>query len=336
MKILVIGGTQFIGRHVVSKLVQDGHSVTLLNRGRTGPNLFPDLPTIKADREAEDFTDNQALKRDWDAVVDLCAFYPKDVDRLLKTLKGQAGRYVLFSTLSAYVASAVDGPTPIIEEGSPLRPCSIEDAVNRTMSSYGRRKAECERVAMAQNSAGVPVVILRPAVVYGEYDHTDRMAYWIWRASRNTPFILPDDGLTITRRTYAPDLAVSCSAAVRERAALGNAYNIAETDPLSFRDTVYWCGVHFGTKPLEYAVSVSSERLEANGVKPWVDLPMWIPKTNLLVDTYRSRKELGFQSTPAARALADAADAFLREDREPKTGLSPGVEAELLGKPARK
>jgi nucleoside-diphosphate-sugar epimerase len=200
------------------------------------------------------------------------------------------------------------------------------------MGSYGQRKAECERVAMAQQLDGVPVVILRPSLVYGAYDHTDRMAYWLWRASRKEAFLLPDSGLTIVRRTYAPDLAKACAKSVASKDALGHAYNIAETELLNFRDLVYWAGVHLGTKPLEHAVPIPAARLLKAGIKPWVDLPMWIPETNLLVDTFRSRKELGFISTSAAQALADATDAFLREGREPKTGLSPSAEAEILSK----
>ena len=200
------------------------------------------------------------------------------------------------------------------------------------MSSYGQRKAECERVAMLEHDAGhLPVVILRPCVVFGRWDPTDRMAYWIWRASQNAAFILPEDGLTITRRTYAPDLARAFVQAMTSSNAPGNAYNISETDPLSFRDTLYWLGKHLKTDPLSRGVSMSSEALAAKNVKAWSDLPMWIPKTHLLVDTFKSRAELGFVSTPPAQALAEAADWFLGLQRPPRTGLTTEVEAEIIG-----
>ena len=336
MKTLVLGGTQFIGRHVVKKLLEAGHAVTLLNRGKTTPGLFPELPRIQADREMPDFASRSELKQDWDAVIDLSAYFPRTLEPLLQVLRGHTGRYILCSTLSAYVASAADGPTPLISEDSALHPCSEKEAVDPAMSTYGQRKAECERVAMKQFAAGLPVTILRPCVVFGAYDHTDRMAYWLWRASRarkaGTPFILPDDGLTIVRRTYAPDLAQAFVSALTAKAASGQAYNIAETDPMSIRDTLYWVGKHFGTEPLADAVSISSERLLLEKVKPWQDLPLWIPRTNLLVDTFKSRRDLGFASTPAAQALAEAADAFSALEREPKVGLSSAVEGELLRK----
>lgn len=332
MKVLVLGGTQFIGRHVVEKLIQANHDVTLLNRGKTSPELFPSTTLIKADRESSELKNSKDLQQDWDAVIDLCAYYPKDVSNLLEILKGRAGRYLLCSTVSAYVASSMDGPTSIINEESPLRTCTEQEALDTSMATYGQRKAECERVAIKQQASGVPTIVIRPSIVYGAYDHTDRFAYWIWRSSQEKPFLLPDDGLTITRRTYAPDLASAFVACVKSDVALGKAYNIAETDPLSFRDTIYHIGNHLGKKSLEYAVSASSEWLLSEGVKPWSDLPLWLPQMNLLIDTYKSRKDLAFVSTPASNALAEATDAFLAEKRVPKTGLSQSAELELLAK----
>jgi 2'-hydroxyisoflavone reductase len=332
MKVLVIGGTQFIGRHVVEKLVFAGHDVTLLNRGKTAPTLFPNIPTIKANRETDDFERIEDLKKNWDGVIDLCAYYPKDVTRLLDFLKGRAGRYIVCSSVSAYSASSMDKFTPLIDENSPLHPCSPQEAVDSTMSTYGQRKAECERVALKQHQNGVPVIIIRPSIVYGQYDHTDRFAYWIWRASQAKPFILPDYGLTITRRTYAPDLATAFVASITSTVALGNAYNIAETAALNFRDTLLLVGDHLGVRPLEHAVSIPSDWLIKEGVKPWTDFPLWIPKTNLLIDTYRSRRDLSFVSTPPEQALPAAAEAFLKEKKEPKAGLSMSAEGELLKK----
>lgn len=332
MKVLVLGGTQFIGRHLVEMLIAQKHEVTLLNRGKTAPQLFPQLSLIKADRQAEALRDLPSLRQDWDAIIDLCAYYPKEVSMLLEIIKGRAGRYIFCSTISAYAALSLDSPTPLLEETSPLHECTKEQATDTSMLTYGQRKAECERVAFQQHSSGVPTIAIRPSIVYGAHDHTDRFAYWIWRASSDKSFLLPDDGLTITTKTYAPDLASAFVAALTSRSALGNAYNIAETEPMSLRDTLYHIGNHLGKKPLERANSVSSSLLLAEKVKPWADLPLWIPRTHLLIDTHRSRRDLSFVSTPTAKALANATDAFLGENRTPKTGLSQGAEAELINK----
>ena len=126
MKILVLGGTQFIGRHVVQELLTQGHAVTLLNRGVTAPELFPDLRTIRVDRETDEFFARPELKETWDAVVDLSVYFPKTLSRFLKTLHGNAGRYLMCSTLSAYVASAMDGPTAIVHRGRGHRYFDVE------------------------------------------------------------------------------------------------------------------------------------------------------------------------------------------------------------------
>ncbi len=93
--------------------------------------------------------------------------------------------YVQCSTISVYKASINIDPSQPVTETSEIFACSESEAIDTTMMTYGPRKAECERVAMDQHCSGVPIVIIRPSVVYGEHDHTDRFAYWIWRASRN-------------------------------------------------------------------------------------------------------------------------------------------------------
>lgn len=331
MKILVIGGTQFIGRHLVERLLLEGHDVTLLNRGKTAPALFSKLQLIQVDRRSEDLFKQEKLKSNWDAVIDMSAYYPKEVSNLLQILNGHAGRYIQCSTLSSYIASSLDGPTPIVTEGSPLHSCSAEQAIDTSAYTYGARKAECERVAMQQHSS-IPVVILRPCVVIGPYDHTDRFAHWVWRAKLNEPFILPEDGLTIIRRTYAPDLAQAFVTSLKGDHILGQAYNVAETDALSFRDTLHYLGQHLGTDPLKYAVSISSEKLLNEKVSPWSDLAFWMPKTNLLVDTFKSRRDLGFVSTAPQIALANTADDFLSLKRPPKVGMTRERELEILMK----
>ncbi len=333
MNVLVLGGTLFIGRHVVQSLLRAGHAVTLANRGITNPELFADLPRLKIDRDQPGAFDDPGLRRDWDAVIDLSGYFPGNVAELLQALRGRCGRYVFCSTLSVYAALEREGPVPLLHESDELLTCSPEQAIDRSSASYGQRKAECERAALAQQSSGgVPVVILRPAVVFGAHDPTDRIAWWISRAKSERPFILPDDGLTITRRTYAPNLAAAFAAALASPDAIGNAYNIAEIDALNFRDTLFHLGRHLGSQPLSHAVEIPGDELLAHGVREWSDFPLWLSQKNLLVDTYAARRDLGYVSTPPQRALAEAADAFVAEDRPCKAGLSMEAESELLAK----
>jgi len=328
MKILVIGGTQFIGRHLVTALKKYGHNVTLLNRGKTAPGLFPDLPVVIADRQSPDLRNVEGLMQNWDAVIDLSAYYPKDVTAILDILSGRTNRYIFCSTISVY-ETLMAGTTPLLSEDCSVLSCTPEEAVDTSMLTYGKRKAECERV-IAAHPAKIPFVFIRPSVVFGDHDHTDRFAYWISRASNQKKFILPDDGLTVVQKTYAPDLAEAFVSSLTSTAATGNAFNIAETEPLNLRDIINTIGAHLNIKPLDYAVSIPTDWLLKQDVKPWADIPLWLPRMNMFLDTFKSRRDLNFKSTPTAKALADATDAFKKEGRAPKAGISFDAELKLI------
>lgn len=332
MKVLVIGGTQFIGRHVVDQLLANGHDVTLFNRGKTGAELFPELNRLKGDREQDNLQEISGLQQNWDAVIDLCAYFPSSLPDLLGRLNGHAGLYVQCSTISVYEASINIDPSRPLAETSKVFDCSTSEAVDVSMRTYGQRKAECERVAIKQQRGGIPVVIIRPSVVYGEHDHTDRFAYWIWRAAGDRKFILPENGLTTVQKTYAPDLARAFVSALNKPHAIGKAYNIADTFPLSLNTSIKLIGEATGRDSLENAVPVSAKELQRLNVSPWSDLPLWIPSTNFLVDTFLARRDLDFASTLPEVAVKTAAEAFLNLKQKPKAGMSAEAEATLLQK----
>lgn len=330
MQILVVGGTRFIGRHTVGLLCAQGHDVTLLNRGLTAPATFAGLPAIHADRRQTDLTKLAPLQRDWDAVIDFSAYFPDDVVRLLDALPGRIGRYVFCSTISVY--ERPEHYSPVLSEATPLLACTPDEAVSPQMTTYGQRKAECERQIALRHAAGLATVILRPSIVYGEHDYTDRFAYWIARAASDKPFLLPDDGLTITTMTYVKDLAAAFVAATTNPRAVGQAYTVADPEPLCLRDTLHVLGGHLGTRPLERAVPVSTPVIERLGLTAFQDLPIWLPRTHLRFDSVKWRTELASPVTPTRLALAEAADAFLAEGRLPATGLSAAAEADAIAK----
>lgn len=322
MRVLVLGGTQFIGRAVVERLLAHGHDVTLLNRGQTGPELFPGVPRIVADRAAlsrETFGDEA-----WDAVVDMVPMFPRDVATTFAALAAKMRRYVMCSTGSVYAHLR---PYPVAED-APIHDCTPEQAANGGMATYGPRKAECERRAQALRAElGVELFIARPVVVYGPHDYTDRMHFWL-EAARSGHVVLPDGGLSIFHCIYVSDLADLFVRMVEADPALAGTYNAASTELFSLRDLVRAAASVVGAEP-EIA-HVPGERLIALGVKPQFDLPIWLAdesgKTeHAIMDVSCAQQRLGFRSTPLAATLRATWEAYQANPRVPlQTVMDPG------------
>lgn len=191
MRLLVLGGTSFVGRHLVETAFTDGHEVTLFHRGRTNPGLFPQAEHRHGDRASGDY---QALTGgDWDATVDVTAYVPRQVNQALDALDGRQGHYVMVSSVSAYDPAVA---TP--DEGSPryARPAPTTETVDE--HTYGPLKAECERVAEHRlGERGVAVV--RPTFVAGPHDPTDRFTYWarVMAAGGRVPVAWPDEPVQV-------------------------------------------------------------------------------------------------------------------------------------------
>ena len=169
LKILILGGTGFIGPHMVREALRRGHEVSLFNRGRTNNELFPDLKLFKGDRN----NGLQALEGGkWDAVVDNSGYVPRYVEDSARLLSAAVSHYLYISTISVYAVS----PVPITEE-SPLATMEDETVEEVTGESYGPMKALCEQRVMAEVGAD-RTTVLRPTYICGPGDRTDRYTYW--------------------------------------------------------------------------------------------------------------------------------------------------------------
>lgn len=171
MRILVIGGSSFVGRHFVQSALDRGHEVTLFNRGQTDPDAFPGAEHLTGDRNGDLA---ELTGRSWDATVDVCAYVPKQVRRLLETLADRSGHYTFISTISVYGQVDVESG---FEETAPLLEPSYDDEL--TMELYGELKVGCENVA--RELAGDRLLIIRPGYVIGPHDPTHRFTYWVER-----------------------------------------------------------------------------------------------------------------------------------------------------------
>jgi len=182
MRILVIGGSSFVGRHFVQTALDHGHELTLFNRGQTDPDAFPQAERLVGDRNS----DLSALEgRSWDATFDSSAYVPRQVRTLLETLGGRAGHYTFISTISVFPEQTPEG----FNENSPLREPAWDDQL--VMEKYGELKVACEQVA--QELAGERLLVIRPGYVVGPHDPTHRFTYWVERvAEGRAPMAAPD------------------------------------------------------------------------------------------------------------------------------------------------
>jgi 2'-hydroxyisoflavone reductase len=183
MDLLILGGTGFLGRHLVEAALADGHRITLFNRGLSSPDLFPEVETIEGDREA----DISALRgRGWDAVIDTCGYVPRIVGASAARLADAADHYTFVSSISVYP----DDIEPGADEGAPVEELAdptVEDVDGET---YGGLKALCERAA-EEEMPGM-VLNVRPGLICGPYDPTDRFTYWPRRISAGGEVLAPD------------------------------------------------------------------------------------------------------------------------------------------------
>lgn len=182
LDILVLGGTGFIGPHMVREALRRGHTVSLFNRGRTDSELFPDLKLYKGDR-------NNGLQSlaggKWDAVIDNSGYVPRHVEDSARLLAPVVSHYLYISTISVYDIS----PAPITED-SPLATMLDETVEEVTAETYGPMKALCEQRALAEVGAD-RTTVLRPTYICGPGDRTDRYTYWPVRTMRGGEMLWP-------------------------------------------------------------------------------------------------------------------------------------------------
>lgn len=220
---LVIGGTRFIGRHTVEDLLAHGYHVTLFNRGNH-ENPFADrdgVDHIEGDRREETDLRAAALSARPDIVIDCVAYHPEDV-AVAVDLFADVDGYVYISSGDAYAEEQI----PKREDATPMRPCTEEQAVDDSGETYGNRKAEGDRIVQQAAADGVNAMSVRPCIVYGPYDYTERMDYWLDRVETHDRVVVPGDGQNLWHCAYAPDVG-SALRTVAEAGEPGEFYNSA-------------------------------------------------------------------------------------------------------------
>lgn len=182
MKLLILGGTVFLGRHIVEAALARGHEVTLFNRGQHNPDLFPGVEKLRGDRH----TDLSALEgRHWDAAIDTSGFVPRVVNASAETLAQSVNHYTFISSISVFADFIQAG----MDENAPLAKLADESVEEVTNETYGALKALCEQAA----EAAMPgrVLVVRPGLIVGPDDPTDRFTYWPYRVSQGGEMLAP-------------------------------------------------------------------------------------------------------------------------------------------------
>jgi 2'-hydroxyisoflavone reductase len=183
MRILVLGGTSFVGREIVSDALRRGAEVTIFGRGKTGTSLFPEVPRLIGDRDTDDYA--ALAKGEWDAVVDVSGYVPRHVDGAMSALDGRVGRYVFISSHAVYIRSGI---APGNDESTERRP-AVRDTEELSEETYGPLKVACEDDVVARY--GPRATIVRPGKVAGPYDNQETFTYWSRRAARGGRVAVP-------------------------------------------------------------------------------------------------------------------------------------------------
>ncbi len=320
MKLLVLGGTVFLGRHLVHAALARGHEVTLFNRGRTNPDLFPEVERLTGDRDGG----LAPLRgRRWDVVVDTSGYVPRVVRQSAELLRGSVGAYVFISTASVYALDAADKS----EGGSVIR---LEDPASEDVEAhYGGLKALCEAVVTA--CFGERALRVRSGLIVGPHDPSGRFTYWALRTARGGEVLGPgaaDRAVQFIDARDQADWVLEMAEAGR-----GGLFNV--TGParrLTFGELLVRCA-----GPVTW---VSDEFLLAEAVRPYSELPLWVPPSdgdlNMPIDLALAaglRHRALDETIRDTRAWAESAggavetsDASGRARRQ----LTPEREAELL------
>ena len=324
-RILILGGTGFLGPHFVRAALDHGHRVTLFNRGKTNPELFADLEQLRGDRKAGEL---EALRgREFDAVVDTSGYVPDHVLAAIETL-GECGQYLFVSSVSAYR----DQHLPGLKVGDPVAP-HPEPGNHDVPKFYGPLKAECE--AAAELAMPGRTTVIRPGLIVGPGDPTDRFTYWPVRLARGGEILAPGQPDDPVQVIDARDLAQFMLTCVERRQA--RIYNaVGPTSPMPveamLRDGLAAVG---GSGSLTF---VPAEFLAAHEVTPWMDMPVWVPPGSEFgglgaVDNANAVAD-GLEFRPLAQTMADTLAWWNEqpEDRRsaPRAGLAAAREVEVL------
>ena len=327
LKILVLGGTGFIGPHQVQYAVNRGHTITLLNRGKTNADLFPKLEKIIGDRTTP--TAYDGLKgRTWDIVIDNGAQIPAWVREASAALKDSTNRYVFVSTLSTYANRKAIG---MKEDGPQFAPAAPD--ATQANATYGPLKVRCEMEV--RSAFGDRALIVRPGLIVGPGDLTDRFSYWPVRIERGGEILspgTPDDPVAFIDVRDLTEFMIRLS----EDSAHGDYNCVGPRATLTIAEMLY--GIKGVTTSDATFTWVDADFVASKKLRPYTDLPVWIPPRGDNAGWALMDRSKAVGAGLTFRSLADTARATLdyyhaqppERQAALKAGLPPEKEADAL------
>lgn len=324
LSILILGGTRFIGVHMTELALARGHRVTFFNRGRTRTDLFPTLERIKGDRNGQ----LDALKnRQFDAVIDNSGYVPRHVRLSAELLLANVPRYVFVSSISVYP----DFRAPR-DETSPVGKLTDESVEKVDNESYGPLKALCEKVAT--DIYGSKATVLRPGLIVGPDDNSDRFTYWPARAARGGEIAAPGapgDGIQFID---ARDLAAFTLRTIENETS--GTFNLV-SPPKKFTigqlldESVKSASALVKPRPKSRVSWIPTEFLEQQKVAPWSDMPVWLPATGTeaagALTPVQKALEAGLTIRPVGTTVRDTLAWHLQRPEAERSKLRAGIDA---------
>lgn len=322
MRLLIIGGTVFVGRHLVESALARGHEVTLFNRGQHNPDLFPTVEKLRGNRDGEL---GVLAGRQWDAVIDTCGYVPRLVRDSATALANQVEHYTFISTISVYPDYSQAG----LDESAAVGVLADSTTEEVTGESYGPLKAICEQAA----EAAMPgrVLTIRPGLIVGPNDPTDRFTYWPVRVQRGGELLAPGEPSQQVQFIDVRDLAAWTIQMVEDKA-LG-IYNATGPDyVLTMQRLLEECNaVAENNASFTW---VTEAFLQEQSVGAFVEMPLWVPAEMAGLEQVNCQKAIAagltfrpldttIRDTLAWHATRDAAHSW-------RAGITPERESQLL------
>jgi len=324
MKILILGGTVFLGRAIVEAALAGGHTITLFNRGLSNPDLFPEAEKVIGDRKIS--LENLG-GRNWDVVIDTCGYVPRLVRQSAEFLNVKASNYTFISTCSVYADTSHPG---VDENGTVSKLVEETEEVNG--ETYGPLKGLCEQAV--EEVFPLRSLVLRPGLIVGPNDPTDRFTYWPHRIALGGEVLAPGRPGRAVQFIDVRDLAEWTIRMVEDRQ-IGVYNALGPASPLGMGAFMESCKNVAGSDAS--FTWIDEQFLKDQQVGEWIEIPLWIAESD---PANRGFFAFSIEKALAAglsfRPLADTVqsvlewDATREESRVWRAGLTGQREEELL------